>query len=527
MTAWRLPERWLRESGRWLEEEAEEGLEKVTDQIGGPARRRAVLLLACVVGLDSADKGAIGAIAPQLEHALHIGTTKLGLLVTVSSLVGALATIPVGALTDRTRRVRLLLISIVMWAGAQAVSGLATGYLMLLVTRLALGAVTATAGPTVASLTGDFFPGAERSRMYGFILSGELVGAGLGIAVAGGAASILGWRAAFFALAVPTLALPWFLKRMLPEPARGGQSRIAPGDEVIASVEEVRDHPDRYQAQATERPARRDTRMLDKVVEAGVEPAPEIVVSTDPTKMSIWRAIRYVLQVRTNIILIVASSLGYFFFAGLRTFAVVFVRGQFGISEGQATFLVLVVGISAIAGVLLSGRYTDRLIGKGRIDSRILAGIIGFVSAAIILAPAMWTTVVWIAVPLFCLAGAAISAPNPALDAARLDVIPARLWGRGEGVRTFMRNTLEAFAPLTFGFVSQLFGGGRTSFGTGVNSAHAAVSAAQTHGLEMTFLVMLVPLAIAGVILLKARETYPVDVRSAAESERRSREAPE
>src|SRR6185437_10297958 len=50
-------------------------------------------------------------------------------------------------------------------------------------TRMLLGAVTAAAAPTVASLVGDFFPPKERARIYGAVLGGELVGIGIGFAV--------------------------------------------------------------------------------------------------------------------------------------------------------------------------------------------------------------------------------------------------------------------------------------------------------------------------------------------------------
>ncbi|ELS50863.1 putative hypothetical integral membrane protein [Streptomyces viridochromogenes Tue57] len=54
---------------------------------------------------------------------------------------------------------------------ATALAGGATSYLWLMLSRIALGAVTATAGPGIASLIGDYFPAAERARMYGFVLA--------------------------------------------------------------------------------------------------------------------------------------------------------------------------------------------------------------------------------------------------------------------------------------------------------------------------------------------------------------------
>src|SRR5262249_61143824 len=97
---------------------------------------------------------------------------------------------------------------------------------LLPVARLALGAVTAVAGPFIASLVGDYFLASERGRIYGFILSGELIGAGIGFAVTGDIAA-LSWRAAFVALAIPAFVLAWLIWR-LPEPARAGQAPPLP-----------------------------------------------------------------------------------------------------------------------------------------------------------------------------------------------------------------------------------------------------------------------------------------------------------
>ena len=154
--------------------------------VGGKARLRVVLLLGGVLSLQSADTGTVGALAPQLERAFHIGNTEVGLLITASSLVAAASSLPMGVLVDSTSRVRLLVVTVSLWSVCMAASGLATGYGVLLVTRLALGAVIAASGPAVASLTGDLFPAKERSRIYGMVLTGELLGAGAGFDTFGG-----------------------------------------------------------------------------------------------------------------------------------------------------------------------------------------------------------------------------------------------------------------------------------------------------------------------------------------------------
>jgi MFS family permease len=74
------------------------------DAAGGPARARVALTLVAVLGLNGADTGTISSTTDNLERAFGVGNTQIGLLLTVVGLVGAAFTIPVGVLTDRTRR---------------------------------------------------------------------------------------------------------------------------------------------------------------------------------------------------------------------------------------------------------------------------------------------------------------------------------------------------------------------------------------------------------------------------------------
>ena len=129
------------------------------------------------------------------------------------------------------------------------------------------------------------------------------------------------------------------------------------------------------------------------------------------------------------------------------------------------------------------------------------------------LSPALW----------FDVAGAAlISAANPPLDAARLDIMPAGLWGRAEGVRTFLRSLAQALAPLIFGEIAALIAGIATSdvhtapIGT---KSIGPVSSGEASGLEVAFLILLVALFAGGVAMLRARDTYAQDVATAAASE--------
>jgi MFS family permease len=483
---------------------------------GGRARAKVAVLLAAVLGLNGADQATISATANNLERAFGIGNTQLGLLVTVVALAGAAFTLPVGVLTDRTRRTRLLALSVAAWAAAALFSGMAVSYSWLLIARIALGAVSAAAGPTVASLTGDFFPAADRGRIYGLILGGDLVGSAIGFVLSGDISSALSWRFAFWWLVPPSLALAWLVWR-LPEPARGGLSQLPAGAEDLTDPHRPRPPASRPGptpgAQHPDAAAR-------AAAKARVEPQAELVLHADPARRSVWWAIRYVLRVRTNVIVIVASALGYFFFTGLRSFSILYVSGHYGLSKPVAGTMLLAVGAGALAGVFVGGRVSDRLLRRGHIRARIIVPVVCLIALVPVLAPALATTSVAMALPLFMLGAFLLGAPNPAMDAARLDIIPAQLWGRAEGVRTVLRTLGEAGAPLVFGYVSQyVFGGPGASSSNGSTAGQAGSAGAAT-GLEYTFLVFLIPLLGAGLLALLALRSYPRDVATAAASQR-------
>lgn len=468
------------------------GLRALTNALGGAERTRVVVLLASVLALSSADATTVGAAATPLRHALAISNTDIGLLVTVTSLVAALASLPFGVLADRVRRTWTLGGAIVLWGGAMIWSATVGTYGQLLVTRVLLGGVTAAAGPLVASLVGDYFASAERGRVYGYILAGELAGAGVGFAVTGDIAA-LSWRAAFVLLALPAFVLAWMIFR-LPEPARGGRAPLVAGTAILPGA-------------GPEGAGDRDTDAQRLARERRVEPDPELLLEAGPRRMGLFAATRYILHVRTNVVLIVASAGGYFFLAGIQTFGVEFVTRQYGIDQALGTLVLLVVGAGGVAGVLAGGLLGDLLLRRGVLTGRILVSAVAGTFAVLLFVPAIFTRHATTALPYITVAALALAAQNPPLDAARLDIMPPLLWGRAEGVRTFLRTLAQAAAPVAFGGVSDyVFGGGRS-------------------GLQWTFALMLLPLCASAYFLYKALATYPRDVATAAAAAHRQRPA--
>lgn len=452
----------------------------LTRLLGGEERTRVIVVLACVLGLSGADAATVGASATELRHGLHITNTDIGLLVSVTALVGAVATLPFGVLADKVRRTTTLGLTILLWGAAMLWSAAVPNFHQLLLARLCLGAVVAAAGPMVASLVGDWFAAAERGRIYGFILAGELLGAGFGFAVTGDIAA-LSWRAAFVILSLPAFALAWFVLR-LREPARGGRGVLAHETMPLPpEAEETRET---------------DAQRLAR--ERGIRPHERLVTNRDLRRASLLGAARYVLRIRTNLLLIAASACAYYFLAGIQTFGAEFAKEQYGIDQGLANLLLLGIGGGAVAGVLFGGQLADALLRRGRLAGRVNTAVIGAIGTTILFIPALLTRSAFTALPYLVAAVLMLTLQNPALSAAQLDIMPPALWGRAESIRTLLRSVAMALAPLLFGAVSDnIFGGGRS-------------------GLQWTFVVMLVPLAASAWLLIKARRTYPADVATAA-----------
>jgi predicted MFS family arabinose efflux permease len=430
--------------------------------VGDTARWKAIVLLAMAVGLQSADAGTVGALVVPLKQSLHINNTQVGLLVTVSTGVGALATLLAGAFADRTVRVRMLWTALLVCSAAMALSAASPSYGWLLVCRVALGAGVAVSGPVVASLIGDYFAPGERGRVYGLVLAGEGACTAVGLLVAGELGAV-SWRLGFCWLAVVGLILAVAVATLLREPRRGGSNRI---DDTVSA------------ATAT-------------------------ALHENAERRSVWRDVRYVLSIRTNVVLVVGSSFGYFFFTGLSTFGVALLCGRFQIGQATATLLIYILGIGALIGVLGTGRVADWLAARGHISARMMVGGAAFLVAAIFMLPTLLAHSLWFAMVFAFFAGIGLGGVNPPLNAARLDIVHSRLWGTAEAVRTTLVSISTGLAPLAFGIVSTQLGG--SSAGEALNH---------------TFLVMLVSLVIAAALILcVACRTYPRDVATAMAAE--------
>lgn len=442
--------------------------------ISSSYQQRIIALLTLTYVLDYADRALIGAIGPTLRNTFGISNSELGLLAAMFAFVGAAATIPIGSLVDKVNRTILLAVSFVIWAAAIGVVGASITVAMLYVSRLFLGAVTATTGPSVPSILGDVVPPKERAKNLGIIDGGQLVGSGIGYLLPAIITAFVSWRWSFWLLAIGGAALAFSFWRI--------------------------GEPERESEEGGNKDSGDKTRVEEIVEEQGVEPNPEAIETRNPEKMSLRQAVGYVFRVRTDLIVLIGRSIGDYFLAGISTFAVVFATNWYGLSQSEADFAILALGIGAIAGVLLAGWAGDKLLRQGKLNSKPWLGAIGYILAPIALFPAFLTHSLVYALPLLIVGAFFLAGASPPLDAMRVDVVVPRLRGRSEGVRRALQTAAEGGAPLLIGLLADHLGGGGTN------------------GLRLAFMVALPTLLINGLVLLIALRTYKRDVAAEIES---------
>lgn len=176
---------------------------------GGPAEALpgagyALGLLFVINLFNYIDRQVLSAVLPKLQFDATLFdptdpwlNTKLGFL-TSAFLVSYTLLSPVfGWVGNRGRRWWVVGFGVVIWSLASGGSGLATGYVVLLLTRCVVGIGEAAYGPVAPSMLSDLFPVARRGKVMALFYLAIPVGSALGFVIGGQVGEHFGWRTAF------------------------------------------------------------------------------------------------------------------------------------------------------------------------------------------------------------------------------------------------------------------------------------------------------------------------------------------
>jgi len=186
-----------------------------------------LLLLAFAMAGAGYTRTAISPLQEAMRLALALSDNQMALLQgPVIGVPVALAAIPLGLLIDRTCRVRLLEVLLVLSVLGSLFTAFASSFSLLLLARGLAGVTGLGIVPVVFSIVADLYPPAQRGRAVTVALVGQVAGNSAAFAFGGALLAMSGsepegWRWSMLwlnALLVPILLLSLLLR----EPNRTG-----------------------------------------------------------------------------------------------------------------------------------------------------------------------------------------------------------------------------------------------------------------------------------------------------------------
>ncbi|MBI1180681.1 MAG: MFS transporter [Alphaproteobacteria bacterium] len=276
-----------------------------------PRATYAVGVLMLVALFAYVDRIIIAVLQEGIRRDLGLSDTELGALTGIGfGVFYTLFAFPVARLADVWVRKYVIAAALAAWSLLTASSGMALGFVTLLLCRMGVAVGEAGSAPTTHSLIADYFPQHRRATalaVWGMMLSaGPMVGFWLG----GHLNDAVGWRETFILMGLAGAAVVPVVLFTLPEPRRGAFDDGAP-----------------------------------------VEVPPALPVAA----RTLWR-------LRSFRFLCVGTGLHALSLTAMQNWAAPFYQRSFGLSASEAGFyLALMIGLCGGLGTALGGLLGDRL----------------------------------------------------------------------------------------------------------------------------------------------------------------------
>src|SRR5919199_3772923 len=177
----------------------------------GVAGEQIKALVAAYLGyaLDAMDFLLLSMIMPLIIADLRITLPDAALLFSATLLGAFVGGVVFGIVSDRIRRVKTMMITILGYALFTALCALAPNFTMLLVLRFLVGLFLGGEWGAGAALVTEVWPAEWRGRIGGVLISSWQVGTALAALITLFIAPAWGWRAVFLLGVVPALLAVW------------------------------------------------------------------------------------------------------------------------------------------------------------------------------------------------------------------------------------------------------------------------------------------------------------------------------
>jgi MFS transporter, ACS family, glucarate transporter len=160
--------------------------------------RYAVLgFLAAMTFVLYLDRVCISKAGPRIQEELGISNTAMGFVFAAFTLSYALFEIPTGRWGDRYGSRGVLTRIVIWWSVFTALTGAATGFLMLMLVRFLFGAGEAGALPNSARVLREWFPESSRGWAQGLVTTAMMIGGAAAPMASQALIDSVGWRWSF------------------------------------------------------------------------------------------------------------------------------------------------------------------------------------------------------------------------------------------------------------------------------------------------------------------------------------------
>jgi MFS transporter, ACS family, hexuronate transporter len=180
-------------------------------------------LLSFNFGVVYFDRQALNFLMPLIQPELHLSNQQVGMLGSALGFSWALAGLVVGRVSDMLgRRKVILVIAAFIFSAASALSGWATSFSMLLVTRLLMGLAEGGVMPISQALISAEVDPARRGLAMGVAqnFGANLLSNFLGPIAVVAVGTAFGWRNAFYLAGLPGVLAAFLMLWLIREPPR-------------------------------------------------------------------------------------------------------------------------------------------------------------------------------------------------------------------------------------------------------------------------------------------------------------------
>lgn len=213
----------------------------VTSVVVSPGRRRGWAVVAVLVALmmvNFADKSALGLAAKPIIREFHLTLGQYGLVSSAFFLLFLVTSVGVSFAGDRLRTTVLIFVLVLLWGVAQYSMVLASGFGVVLVSRMLLGAAEGPMAPLAGHAAFKWLRDSDRSVASSLLNAGASAGVLVGTPVITYVITAHGWHAAFEVTGAASLVLAFVWlgvgkEGTLPAseqakvPASGGAGRVS------------------------------------------------------------------------------------------------------------------------------------------------------------------------------------------------------------------------------------------------------------------------------------------------------------